>query len=157
MKKKKYGHCGRVGYSAEPIIRRSWVRILPESVIIGVLGKFVSTALSIQRSKTQWYNEESDGIVSWSVLHANEQPGSIYIVCSLGSWDVIRNEQAQWSGVMYAVDRAVSMDVETMTQPLYVSLYIYVLNTVYYHVGFCCAWGWQFLCATTCPYYMLFK
>ena len=43
--------------------------------------------------------------------------------CSLGSWDGIRNEQAQWSGVIYAVDRAILLDVDynlALLAPLYV-------------------------------------
>ena len=39
-------------------------------------------------------------------------PISSHAVWSLGSWDGIRNRQAQWSGVICAVDRAVSLDVD---------------------------------------------
>ena len=44
-------------------ITRSWVQILAKSVIVGTLGKSISTVPSYQRSK-KWYSEGSDGIVS---------------------------------------------------------------------------------------------
>ena len=38
------GHGGRVGYGTEPMIRRSWVWILAESIIVGALGKSYNPA-----------------------------------------------------------------------------------------------------------------
>ena len=72
------------------MIRRSWVRILAESVIVGAMGKSISTAHSYQRSK-ELYSEDSDGIVTWSVMYANRQQG---LYAPWLSWDGVRNEQA---------------------------------------------------------------
>ena len=43
-------HYGRVGLGTVPMIRKSWGRILAESVIVVALGKSISTAPSYQRS-----------------------------------------------------------------------------------------------------------
>ena len=100
------GCCGRVGYSAIPMIRTSWVWILAESVIV---GKSIPTAPSYQKSK--WYTEGSEGIVSWSVLCANEEPD--YMLLGELKWN-----EAQWSGENCAVDRVVSLDIDYNPGPL---------------------------------------
>ena len=45
--------------------RRAWVQILAKYVIVGALGKSISTAPSYQGCK-KWYSEGSEGIVKLS-------------------------------------------------------------------------------------------
>ena len=78
------------------------------SVISVTLCKSISPASSYQRSKIYRTVRAEMGL---SVDHFCA-PMNSQAVCSLGRWDGIRNEQAQWSGVICAVDRAVLLEVD---------------------------------------------
>ena len=88
----------------------------------GALGNSISTAPSYQIS-TKWFSGGSEGIVCWSVLCANVQPG--YMLPGKLKWNQEWIGPVTW-GITCSVTRAVSLNAVYNPAPLPSLFIIYI-------------------------------